>query len=639
MPGLFSLPKVDSMMLADQKGAHFLVERYSEAVRRSALLRSVSDRLPSPDPGRLQFLTRDFRPAEWGETSRWALWEDAGRQLVQKWDLSLSGYDGRQRPWYKVAIAAFRDQTLPEAQTAASSLAAWTDVYPLYTTKGPGISAAVAARDPSGEILIVTYNLPLDEIAKFTMSAQPSPRGMMFVLTDDGRLLGPPRGHATEGRPDADVPSLQPVAEAGSPYVVQAVVTWRADRGGQPDRFRLALDGETWWAGFTPFEIGSQHRFWIGVLLPESDLIPFARKNQWLIAAVGVLALLAAAFLALSLARWFSKPLTELAAQSRRIASLDLTETAQVRSRLGELDLLSTTLGQMRDALRRHMEERDLSRQEGHARKLEAVGQLAAGIAHEINTPAQYVGDGVHFLKEAFECYQRLVSQYRRAVEVLATAGGQDALVSEIRETETDIDLAYLEANVPGSFASCQDGISRISTIVRAMKEFAHPDQTEMAPADLNRALQTTLAIAKNEYKYVAEVTTEFGDLPSVLCHVGDLNQVFLNLIVNAAHAIGDVVSKGGGKGAIRITTCREGDLARIDIADTGSGIPETIRSRIFDPFFTTKEVGKGSGQGLAIARSIVVTKHHGSLTFESELGKGTTFTIRLPIAGERDSA
>ena len=288
---------------------------------------------------------------------------------------------------------------------------------------------------------------------------------------------------------------------------------------------------------------------------------------------------------------------------------------------------------------------RDMSKQKqlelelGHARKLEAVGQLAAGIAHEINTPAQYVGDGVHFLKEAFEGYQRLVSQYRRAVEVLATAGGQDALVSEIRAIEEDIDIAYLDANVPGSFESCQDGISRITTIVRAMKEFAHPDQTEMAPADLNQALQTTLAVAKNEYKYVADVATEFGDLPPVLCHVGDLNQVFLNLIVNAAHAIGDVVGQGGGKGTIRITTCREGDLARIDIADTGSGIPETIRSRIFDPFFTTKEVGKGSGQGLAIARSIVVTKHHGSLTFESELGKGTTFTIRLPIAGERDSA
>jgi signal transduction histidine kinase len=633
-PGLFALPKVDSMLLADLKGRHFLIERYSEPVRRSTLLSAVAERLPVPDPHRLQFLTRDFWPAEWGETSHWALWEDAGRRLVQEWDLSLAGYDARQRPWYKAAMAAFRDQTLPEAQAATSSLVAWTAVYPLFTTKAPSISAAVAARDPSGDILIVTYNLPLDEIAQFTRSVQPSPRGMMFVLTDDGRLLGPPRDSRTDNKPDADVPSLQPVAESGSPYVAEAVATWQADRGSQPDRFHLALDGETWWAGFTPFEVGSGHRFWIGVLLPESDLIPVAHQNQWLIGAVGLLVLLAAAILALSLARWFSKPLTELAVQSRRIASLDLAETAPVRSHLGELDLLSITLGQMRDALRRHMLERELSRQEGHARKLEAVGQLAAGIAHEINTPAQYVGDGVHFLKEAFEGYRRLVGQYRHAVEVLETNGGQQSLVAEIRKTEEDIDLAYLDTNVPGSFDSCQDGISRISTIVRAMKEFAHPDQKEKVPANLNQALQTTLAIAKNEYKYVAEVVTEFGDLPAVLCHVGDLNQVFLNLIVNAAHAIGDVVRQGGGKGTIRVKTLQEEGSSRIDIADTGSGIPEAIRERIFDPFFTTKEVGKGSGQGLAIARSIVVTKHGGSLTFESEVGKGTTFTIRLPVDG-----
>jgi signal transduction histidine kinase len=544
----------------------------------------------------------------------------------------LSGYDARQRPWYKAAMAAFRDQTLPEAQAAASSLIAWTGVYSLFTTKAPSISAAVAARDPSGEILIVSYDLPLDEIAQFTRSVRPSPRGTMFVLTDDGRLLGPPRKALTDNKPDADVPALQPVTQGGSPYVAEAVATWQADHGGQPDRFRLALDGETWWAGFTPFEIGSGHRFWIGVLLPESDLIPVAGQNQWFIVGVGLLTLLIAAGLALSLARWFSKPLAELAAQSRRIASLDLTETAPVRSHLGELDLLSIALGEMRDALRRYIVERDLSRQEGHARKLEAVGQLAAGIAHEINTPAQYVGDGVHFLKEAFESYQRLVVPYQRAVEVLATAGGHEALLGEIRKIEEEIDLVYLDANVPGSFESCHDGISRITTIVRAMKEFAHPDQREKGDANLNQALRTTLAVAKNEYKYVADVTTELGDLPPVLCHVGDLNQVFLNLIVNAAHAIGDVVGKSGGKGTIRITTSQEGDSVRIDIADTGAGIPEAIRPRIFDPFFTTKEVGKGTGQGLSIARSIVVTKHHGSLTFESEVGKGTTFTIRLPI-------
>jgi PAS domain S-box-containing protein len=283
---------------------------------------------------------------------------------------------------------------------------------------------------------------------------------------------------------------------------------------------------------------------------------------------------------------------------------------------------------------------RDLSKEKGievelgHARKLEAVGQLASGIAHEINTPAQYVGDGIHFLKEAFEGYRQLIPQYQRAVQVLDTAGGHEALVKEIREMEESIDLPYLEANAPGSFESCQDGISRISTIVRAMKEFAHPDQKEKVPANLNQALQTTLAIARNEYKYVAQVVTELGDLPLVLCHIGDLNQVFLNLIVNAAHAIGDVVGTSGGKGTIRIKTSQEGTVARIDIADTGAGIPEAIRQRIFEPFFTTKEVGRGTGQGLTIARSAVVTKHGGSLTFESAVGKGTTFTIRLPIDG-----
>jgi two-component system NtrC family sensor kinase len=280
-------------------------------------------------------------------------------------------------------------------------------------------------------------------------------------------------------------------------------------------------------------------------------------------------------------------------------------------------------------------ERKQLEAERGQARKLETVGQLAAGIAHEINTPTQYVGDGVHFLKEAFEGYRRLASQYRRAVEALGETGGHEALVSEIHETEQDIDLPYLEANVPGSFNSCEDGVSRISTIVRAMKEFAHPDQREKAPADLNQALRTTLAITKNEYKYVADLATEFGELPPVFCYVGELNQVFLNLIVNAAHAIGDVVGPHGGKGTIRLRTSRDGDGVRIDITDTGSGIPEPIRHRIFDPFFTTKEVGKGTGQGLAIARSTVVTKHHGSLTFETEVGKGTTFTIRLPIDGD----
>jgi PAS domain S-box-containing protein len=289
-------------------------------------------------------------------------------------------------------------------------------------------------------------------------------------------------------------------------------------------------------------------------------------------------------------------------------------------------------IGALLDVTDRKQMEAEL----GHARKLEAVGQLAAGIAHEINTPAQYVGDGIYFLKESFENVQQLVVKYHKALEALERCGKNPELLNEIRAFENEIDLEYMLANAPGSFDRCIDGVSRISTIVRAMKEFSHPDQREKSPADLNQALQSTLIIARNEYKYVADLETEYGDLPHVLCHLGDLNQAFLNLIVNAAHAIGEVVGKSGEKGKIGIRTLQENDTVRIDLTDTGAGIPESIRERVFDPFFTTKEVGKGSGQGLAIARSVVVDKHGGTLTFNSEVGRGTTFTIRLPIGGNR---
>ncbi len=164
------------------------------------------------------------------------------------------------------------------------------------------------------------------------------------------------------------------------------------------------------------------------------------------------------------------------------------------------------------------------------------------------------------------------------------------------------------------------------------MKEFAHPDQKEKVLADLNRALSTTLTVARNEYKYVADVETDLGELPLVPCLVGELNQVFLNLIVNAAHAIEAALAGTQGRGTIRVSTRREDDAVVIAVSDTGTGIPEEIRGRVFEPFFTTKEVGKGTGQGLAIARSVVVDKHGGKLTFETVPGRGTTFFVRLPL-------
>jgi len=268
------------------------------------------------------------------------------------------------------------------------------------------------------------------------------------------------------------------------------------------------------------------------------------------------------------------------------------------------------------------------------AQKLEAVGRLAAGIAHEINTPIQFVGDSIHFLRGAFDDAAPLLKTCTSTAQEISNGGVAPATLDQLRRNVEDADLDYLLTNVPKAFDRSVDGLQRVATLVRSMKEFAHPDQKEKAKADLNHALSTTLTIARNEYKYVADVETHFGELPPVLCHVNELNQAFLNIIVNASHAIGDVVKGTEQRGKIVITTRAEGDEAVISIADTGGGIPEDIRDKIFEPFFTTKEVGKGTGQGLAIARTAVVDKHGGALTFRSEMGKGTTFEIRLKVEG-----
>jgi PAS domain S-box-containing protein len=278
-------------------------------------------------------------------------------------------------------------------------------------------------------------------------------------------------------------------------------------------------------------------------------------------------------------------------------------------------------------------ERKRLEMELGQAQKLEAVGRLAAGIAHEINTPIQFVGDNVRFLSDGFGSLGRVLNAYR-ALAAAARRGAIDPLLlHEVEAAERREDLAYLGEEIPKAFDQTLEGVQRVATIVGAMKEFARRDtEAEKSPADLNRALASTLTVARNELRYVAEVETEFGDLPPVVCDIGDLNQVFLNLLVNAAHAIADVVGNTGERGRIRVRTSVDGDSVVVGISDTGKGIPEDIGPKIFDPFFTTKEVGLGSGQGLAIARNIVVDKHGGSLTFESTVGRGTTFFVRLPI-------
>lgn len=289
---------------------------------------------------------------------------------------------------------------------------------------------------------------------------------------------------------------------------------------------------------------------------------------------------------------------------------------------------------QLQDQLYSEMQERERMVMELRvAQKLESVGRLAAGIAHEINTPIQYIGDGVSFLQSAQTDHEGLLAAYRRALARLTAGEPLPAVLDSVAESEKTADVEFLSVEIPKAFERTLEGIERVAAIVRAMKEFAHPDSNEQSPANLNHAIETTLIVAHNEYKYSAAVETHLGAMPEVMCNIGELNQVFLNLIVNAAQAIEDA-GKDASSGRITISTAMVRDAAVVCVADNGCGIPDEHLEKIFDPFFTTKAVGRGTGQGLAIARSIVSEKHRGSIDVQSTVGVGTRFVIRLPVSG-----
>ena len=275
-----------------------------------------------------------------------------------------------------------------------------------------------------------------------------------------------------------------------------------------------------------------------------------------------------------------------------------------------------------------------LELQLAQARKLEAIGQLAAGIAHEINTPTQYVGDNIRFLQDAFQDMIPVYEHYRNLSNGSAESEVSEALMAEMKRNIAEGDLDYLLAEIPQAMEQTLEGVEHVSTIVHSMKEFSHPGAKGKTAVDINRAIENTVTVSRNEWKYVARLDTDLDpSLPHIPCFPAEVNQVILNMITNASHAIGDVAGDfGGKKGRIGISTHANGEGVEIRISDTGTGIPEAIQDRIFDPFFTTKEVGKGTGQGLAISHAIIVEKHGGKLSFETEAGKGTTFFIHLPI-------
>jgi two-component system, NtrC family, sensor kinase len=274
------------------------------------------------------------------------------------------------------------------------------------------------------------------------------------------------------------------------------------------------------------------------------------------------------------------------------------------------------------------------------AQKLESVGQLAAGIAHEINTPVQYVSTNMDFLGQAFTDLSEVMHSFYDCFEKTEGNIPSAEVSRKMQQTLADADWKYLEKEIPTSIDQSKEELSRVSSIVRAMKEFTHPGSKEAELVDLAHIIETTIIVARNEWKYVAEIITDYDkDLPKVVCVAEELGQVILHLLINAAHAIEEKLGENpeGGKGAITIGTRADGRFAEIHISDNGIGIPEAIRNRIFDPFFTTKKVGRGTGQGLAIVHNVITEKHQGSIAVESARGQGTTFVLRLPLTNEEE--
>ena len=284
--------------------------------------------------------------------------------------------------------------------------------------------------------------------------------------------------------------------------------------------------------------------------------------------------------------------------------------------------------GQERGPVQRELERFELDRRV--SQRLEAVGQLAAGIAHEINTPLQYVGDSVTFLKEAVDELMHVTGLYREVLHAESPIAVEERRRA-MRAAEDEADVEYLCGRIPAAFERTIEGVDRVRSIVQAMKRFSHASGAEAAPADINEAIETTLAVCRNEYKYFAHIDLDLAQLPPAVCNIGEINQVFLNLIINAAHAIEAKTGGNGQLGHIGIATQVDGDAIVITIADDGTGIPPALLDRIYEPFFTTKAVGKGTGQGLALALA-TVQRHGGSLDCASTPGEGTTFQIRLPV-------
>ncbi len=621
IPMLSQYAQVSSMLIANERGEEWMMLRDGNTWRN-----------------------RLTRADEWGPRAHWMRW-DSVDSLLGEWDEELD-YDARRRPWFQGAMG-----------TSTPAEIFWTTPYTFFTTKDPGITASTrfsVAGDTAQYVL--AFDVLLLDISLFTTSTPVGQNGMCLVLSDDGRVVGLPAHTRFKSVSEVRASVLQTPSELNIPVLNHAYATWKQKNQPSEAPYSFHAGGQSWWGAFKPFAPSPNREFWIAAFVPESDF--GAGIAQWrnYVILVTVIALIVAILMAIYLARKYGLPLRELAIESRRVRDLALagpqrndtdqtitfrqpkeagiTEIDELADDIEEmstqLEAKSRELAEYNRTLERRVAERtkdlneknqelsDALRKLKNAQqqlilkeKMASLGNLVAGVAHEINNP-------IGAIRSAADLSKRCMAQLDEAI----AQGALNPHCDQEMVKKVEKAVAVLSDNTRLTATA----VSRIAEILGSLKSFSRLDSADYFLADLHEGIESTLVLVAHLLKDRIEVVRNYGNIPRVRCYPNQINQVFMNLFVNSSQAI-------VGAGKIIISTSTHDGWVKIEVTDTGRGIPKENLDRIFDPGFTTKGVGVGTGLGLAISFNII-DKHKGRIWATSEVGQGATFAIELPVEG-----